>query len=212
MVMTSNCCRIFWLIFVSIAIYLSCKTTSSLYDKYENAPIRIKYEDVTNGLENVPFPAITFNNELQYGYYYDSIIKLGVRLGITFEHIVERLGDDRFESTSIAKINNEFSIRAFVRGTLCNNENVVSTQKFNVKDYPRINASENYLGKIKELYQPEWFTNQSASWSGYYEPVFVETLTRRGYGFTFNMLAESKLFTDKYEFGDSTNPKSKSAS
>jgi hypothetical protein len=99
MVMTSNYCRIFWLIFVSIAIYLSCKTTRSLYDKYENAPIRIKYEDVTNGLENVPFPAITFNNELQYGMYYLTVMDAALRYDRSFESVIKVLENDRLEST-----------------------------------------------------------------------------------------------------------------
>jgi hypothetical protein len=98
-VTTSICCRIFWLIFVIVAIYLSCKTSKSLYDKYENAPIQIKYEDVTNGLENVPFPAITFNNELQYGMYYYTVMNAAARYGRPFASVIKALEDDRLVLT-----------------------------------------------------------------------------------------------------------------
>jgi hypothetical protein len=70
-------------------------------------------------------------------------------------------------------------------------------QKFVEVEYPIAKRPDNFLAKIKELYQPEWFVNQTASWNTNYEPIFVETLTRRGYGFTFNMLPASKLFTDE---------------
>jgi hypothetical protein len=83
----------------------------------------------------------------------------------------------------------------FVQGFLCNDEMVVRG-KF---EYEKANKSENFLGKIKSYYQPKWFMDQAASWNNRYKPVFTEVLTKLGYGSTFNMLPESKLFTKEYE-------------
>jgi hypothetical protein len=63
--------------------------------------------------------------------------------------------------------------------------------------FPKANKTENFYPKVKKYLQSEWFTNQTAVWNRNYKPVFKEVLTRRGYGFTFNMLPESKLFSDE---------------
>jgi hypothetical protein len=62
---------------------------------------------------------------------------------------------------------------------------------------PRMNKSEDLMKKIKKYYQPKWFVKQKASWNLRYKPVFSEVLTKFGYGFTFNMLPKSKLFTSR---------------
>jgi hypothetical protein len=54
-----------------------------------------------------------------------------------------------------------------------------------------------FLPAIKRFYQTDWFRSQTASWNSRYRPEFSEVLTKRGYGFAFNMLAEAELFTDK---------------
>jgi hypothetical protein len=55
------------------------------------------------------------------------------------------------------------------------------------------------MAKIKKILQPEWFVEQSATWNGNYEVKFREVLTKRGYGFVFNMMQESDMFTEKFE-------------
>lgn len=64
-------------------------------------------------------------------------------------------------------------------------------------DIETLNKSENFLQKVKKLYQTKWFSQQTASWNNHYQPEFTEVLTRRGYGFAFNLLPESKLLTEK---------------
>jgi hypothetical protein len=63
--------------------------------------------------------------------------------------------------------------------------------------YSKAKKPENYLSRIKWHYQPEWFTEHAASWNTHYKPVFTESLTKRGYGFTFNILPEKKMFTEE---------------
>jgi hypothetical protein len=65
-----------------------------------------------------------------------------------------------------------------------------------LRDYKKASKVENYLEKVKLNFEPEWFENQTASWNMIYEAIFTESLTRRGYGFTFNMLPEQEMFTD----------------
>jgi hypothetical protein len=58
---------------------------------------------------------------------------------------------------------------------------------------------ENMSRKIKEYYQIDWFRNQTASWNTNFKPIFTETLTKRGFGFSFNSLPAPKLLTREYE-------------
>lgn len=85
-----------------------------------------------------------------------------------------------------------------MNGAICDQDLVVRSMIF-INGYKKASKVKNYLEKIKNHYQPEWFLNQTASWNNRFETVFIETLTRRGYGYTFNMLTETKLFTDEYK-------------
>jgi hypothetical protein len=62
-------------------------------------------------------------------------------------------------------------------------------------DYTHASEIEEFPKRIKEYYQVEWFRNQTASWNNLYQPIFTEVLTKRGFGFAFNMLPDTKLFT-----------------
>jgi hypothetical protein len=84
----------------------------------------------------------------------------------------------------------------FIEGFLCDEEYVVRNDDF-VKGFHTVKTPENFLQKVKKYYQREWFQNQTASWNTHFKPIFIVTLTRRGYAFTFNMLDNSKMFTDK---------------
>jgi hypothetical protein len=81
-----------------------------------------------------------------------------------------------------------------VEGMVSSNVHIVSQW---YPQYRRLNKSENLLGKIKKIFQPDWFVEQSATWNGDYEVNFREVLTKRGYGFVFNMMQESNMFTEK---------------
>jgi hypothetical protein len=86
----------------------------------------------------------------------------------------------------------EILCRFFIEGMMCNDEYVMR-----YINYANASKIENFSTKIKEYYQVDWFANQTASWNGLYQPTFTEVLTKRGYGFAFNMLPDSKLFTKK---------------
>jgi hypothetical protein len=62
-------------------------------------------------------------------------------------------------------------------------------------DYTNATEIERLTKRIKEYYQVDWFKNQTASWNSLYQPIFTETLTKRGFAFAFNMLPDYKLFT-----------------
>jgi hypothetical protein len=81
-----------------------------------------------------------------------------------------------------------------VQGALCANSIIVNDL---ASKYQNVSKSENYLLKIKNSYQTEWFRSQTASWNSHYQPEFAEVLTKRGYGFAFNMLPESELYSEK---------------
>jgi hypothetical protein len=83
----------------------------------------------------------------------------------------------------------------FVEGMLCNDNNLVFMP---YHKYDSLNKSLDFMPKIKKYYQTEWFTNQSAIWNNRFRPEFTEILTKFGYGFAFNMLPKSELFTDKF--------------
>jgi hypothetical protein len=80
-----------------------------------------------------------------------------------------------------------------MEGMLCDEELIMRPW-----DLTKGSKIENFLEKIKKYYHPEWFMNQTASWNTNFRPIFTESITKgRGYGFSFNMLEDSKLFSEK---------------
>jgi hypothetical protein len=80
---------------VATAIFFCVTTTHKLFVKYRDSPIMIKYEDTSDRLDNVPFPAITFNNELQFQVYYDRKIYLLRLLSLSVKEVIEMFGGDK---------------------------------------------------------------------------------------------------------------------
>jgi hypothetical protein len=85
----------------------------------------------------------------------------------------------------------------FIEGFLCNKDFIVRQEHLVNGAYKTSNKSEDFYKKLKKYYRSDWFMNQTASWNGNFKPVFIESLTTRGYGFTFNLLNASKLYTNK---------------
>jgi hypothetical protein len=79
---------------------------------------------------------------------------------------------------------------------LCDHETLVRSNARSLQ-YSKLDKVENFMKKIKRYYQVYWFTNQTATWNQNYKPEFTEVLTKFGYGFAFNLLPESQLFTNK---------------
>jgi hypothetical protein len=92
---SSNLSRIFWVVFVIIAITFCGTITHSMYLKYESAPVMMKYEDVTDPFHELPFPAITFNNELQVNFTRLRFVKRALQYGIMADEVVDLFGEDR---------------------------------------------------------------------------------------------------------------------
>jgi hypothetical protein len=88
--------------------------------------------------------------------------------------------------------------RVFIEAMLCDLDWVFQRNNFQ-------NLNDSFVSKMvsatKEYYQVDWFKNQTSSWNTYYRPEFTEVLTKRGFGFAYNMLPNSKLFTDRLEEG-----------
>jgi hypothetical protein len=81
-----------------------------------------------------------------------------------------------------------------VEGILCDEGFFLMNRNLNLAN---LNKSENYLQKIRAYHQTKWFINQTASWNSRYQAKFTDILTRVGYGFAFNMIPNSEMFTDK---------------
>jgi hypothetical protein len=67
-------------------------------------------------------------------------------------------------------------------------------------DYSQPGANDSLndvVMKIRDISEIEWFQNQTAVWGLSGRPEFIESLTKRGIGWTFNMIEPSKLFTNK---------------
>lgn len=50
---------------------------------------------------------------------------------------------------------------------------------------------------LKNRSNREWFKQQKSAWNSNSQPKFVEIPTKQGFGFSFNMLKSSKMFTDR---------------
>jgi hypothetical protein len=82
---------------VFTALIFCASTTFELFVKYRNTVVMMKYEDVSDGLEGYPFPAITFNNELKFLMEFNDIVMwlYGVDTP-PIAYIIEKLGSDGF--------------------------------------------------------------------------------------------------------------------
>lgn len=76
---------------------------------------------------------------------------------------------------------------------MCNDNYIITNLDFTQASYPL----EHIMETLKSYSHIEWFRNQTAAWNTFYQPEFVEVLTQRGFGFTFNMLPRKDLLTDK---------------
>jgi hypothetical protein len=89
-----------------------------------------------------------------------------------------------------------FVCSLFIELYLCDEDIIIRTRQF-VEAYRKLNKTVDFYNKIRQSYHPKWFINQTASWNTNYKPTFVESLTKRSFGYTFNMLADSKLLTNE---------------
>jgi hypothetical protein len=80
---------------VATAIFFCVTTTHKLFVKYRDAPIIIKYGDASDALDNLPFPAITFNNELQLQREFDRMKLYVYFYRPTVDGIKKMTGGDR---------------------------------------------------------------------------------------------------------------------
>jgi hypothetical protein len=86
--------RLFWIILVFVAIFSCGSTTHNSLMKYLNAPVMIKYEDSLKSSEEIPFPAITLNNELKMETAYSIAMRIyDMFYRPTYEEIIEEHGE-----------------------------------------------------------------------------------------------------------------------
>jgi hypothetical protein len=69
------------------------KITISIFLNHKDELIIMKYEEKSDGFKNIPFPAITFNNELQIKYIYVLFVQYFYKFSI--ESVLKKFGNDR---------------------------------------------------------------------------------------------------------------------
>jgi hypothetical protein len=147
------------------------------------------------------FPAVTINNELQINLDFWLTFDISLEHGFEMAKLIDYSKDQGEQYLLASKFNLRYDLlfchfRMLVEGMVCSDVYVVAKW---TPHYRHLNKSENLLGKIRKILQPEWIVEQSATWNGDYEVKFREVLTKRGYGFAFNMIQESNMFTEKLE-------------
>jgi hypothetical protein len=86
--------RLFWIILIVLAVFFCGLTTHNSLMKYLNAPVMMKYEDSLRGSEEVPFPAITINNELKMETIYSiAMYTYDVFYRPTYKMIIDKFGE-----------------------------------------------------------------------------------------------------------------------
>ncbi|KAG5668268.1 hypothetical protein PVAND_016215 [Polypedilum vanderplanki] len=121
----------------------------------------------------IPFPAITINHE----------IMINSRLVTAFYY--EPHKTERFIKTK------EF-LWATPPAVLCDFETIINLFPEN-----RTKQIKNWVQMLDNYYTyKKWFINQTATWKRNFKPEFLRVLTRRGFGFAFNMLEPTKLFRE----------------
>lgn len=90
------CFRIIWILIALTATTFCSMTTYDTYVKYQNAPIMMKHEDQGQSGETIPFPAITFVNELQFRREFEKIMEMFLYYPATYNGIMHYAKDERF--------------------------------------------------------------------------------------------------------------------
>jgi hypothetical protein len=167
--------------------------------KYKSSVIVLTYKDASND-EDIPFPAITINHELETTKEYLSYMSFWRFQGYSAYQVERFLNfrnnyDEFVQTLSVQTFELPFFCSYFTKAILCNVDYVMTGL-----DSKRLRKIDDFVGRISNSTLTEWFVDQKALWNSHYKPEFVEVLTKRGYGFAFNMLPSSKLFTDELDF------------
>jgi hypothetical protein len=90
--------RVLWVIMVCLAVTFCGSTTKDFFTKYQTAPVMLKYEDSIDSLEEIPFPAITINNELVLKTFNNIMMNFFEFSNPPYEYLMEQFGE-RFDVT-----------------------------------------------------------------------------------------------------------------
>lgn len=56
---------------------------------------------------------------------------------------------------------------------------------------------EDLVDKARNESKPSEFVKQFSSWNKFYRPTFNQIPTRRGFGYSFNIVEKSKMFREE---------------
>ncbi|KAG5667493.1 hypothetical protein PVAND_015473 [Polypedilum vanderplanki] len=176
--------RLIWLICLIGALVYSGMMSYEIYEKYRDAQIAITYDSSERSVEEIPFPAITFNHETIIDFH-----------EINYQSIVQT--HDLKQNEFLEKIVNATMLEStIIPGILCKNRDVF----YKVMPFTK-HKINNFIELLdKKFSYINWFKNQSATWKGKFKPEFLKLLTRNGFGFSFNLLEPEKLFHENVAF------------
>jgi len=152
-----------------------------LYFNYKHYPISISLDESSQDVQSIPFPAVTIFGEFPFEIY--------------FKQSVFQLAMFYPRETQMQLHQQGLLIMLAVECIVCHNRFFYDEIYF--KGYE---GYENLIPTFIRggMSQSEWFKVQQASWNGKYSVPFAEIQTKRGMGWTFNMLdAEDLLKLDQ---------------
>jgi len=149
-----------------------------LYFNYKHYPISISLDESSQDVQSIPFPAVTIFGEFPFERY--------------FKQSVFQPAMFYPRETQIQLHQQGLLVILAVECIVCHNR--FFFDEIFIGDYEKLIPTFIRKG----VSQTEWFKVQQASWNDKYSVPFAEIQTKRGMGWTFNMLdAEDLLKLDK---------------
>lgn len=185
--------RLTWFILFIISMILTIFMTQDVYKTFKNTKIVMSMEGSPTNVENVrisisyfhlshlmfqflqiPFPAFTIIRDVEFN------VKLYFRINksLSFEE-----SDDLY----------------YQLYTVVCNGNPADRGAFEDRPLFEFKKSTDLVYFLKDytFYQRNWFEEMEASWNKDINPPFAQILTASLYGYTFNLVEQSKLLDEK---------------
>ena len=175
--------RVFWIIVFTISFILCTIVISKTYDKWQNSPVIVSFDEKMTSIWKIPFPAVTICPETKTKVDIFNITESYLKLkDLGFEF--DKLSTEETKSfEALAQVCNGFVPSLF--------DNITYTSHLERSDI---------VSQLMRIALPlDEFSDGCYFKGDIYEPcdkIFTKTITELGVCATFNMLNFNEIFND----------------
>ncbi|CAG9805270.1 unnamed protein product [Chironomus riparius] len=175
--------RLVWFLFFILSMILAFLMVQKVYEKLKESEIYMSLDGKPTSVENIPFPAFTLIPDINdgHGFRYIPMIE-------NTEKHDSRWKRDDHDEYNFSVINQAFAV-------ICRTLNSVGFSK----DPFNFSSTSDFVDMLRSRTHRErpWFIYRKAKWNRDIDPPFAEILTHYGFGYTFNLVEQTRLINVK---------------